>query len=148
MKIQEEVVRRRQTLQLEEPERTYPEIKDLLERRMSFDHVSETQHRQEAKNNNLKAKVETVEAFDKYTQEKLEIFIVIDKDKGELDLQIKGKLVTEYNTSGWRGNLWYYAYRALYEKFLYGHVREGWEDAVEEKVDELLERIRQNVGGQ
>jgi len=62
-----------------------------------------------------------------------------------MDVQVKGKLVTTYPVSGWRGNLWYYAYRSLYEKFLYGEVRSEWEEAVEEKTEEFLHRVRQNL---
>jgi len=34
MNITEEVVRRRQTIEVEDPEQAYPEVRDLLERRM------------------------------------------------------------------------------------------------------------------
>ena len=30
-----------------------------------------------------------------------------------------------------------------YEKFLYGEIRHEWEHAVEEKTEELFERVRQ-----
>ncbi|MFT4892577.1 MAG: hypothetical protein ACI8Z7_000357 [Candidatus Nanohaloarchaea archaeon] len=145
MKIQEEVERKRQTIAVDHPERAYPEIRDLLERRMSFDHVTEEKYYTDVDEGNVRSKIVTEEEFDKHTAEVLEIFIVINKDSGELDIQIKGKLVTEYPVSGWKGNLWYYAYRALYEKFLYGEVRHEWEHAVEHKTEELLHRVRENL---
>lgn len=145
MKIQEEVERKRQTIVVDEPERVYPEIRDLLERRMTFDHVTEEKYYTDVDEGNVRSRIKTVEAFDKYTQEVLEIYLVINKNSREVDIQIKGKMVTEYPVQGWKGNLWYYAYRALYEKFLYGEIRHEWEHAVEEKVDELLERVKQNL---
>jgi len=44
MDIVEEVARRRQTIKLKDPESAYPEIKDLLERRMGFDDVKEEKY--------------------------------------------------------------------------------------------------------
>ena len=145
MKIQEEVVRRRQTIAVEDPERAYPEIRDLLERRMHFDHVNEKKYFNDVEEGNIRTRIVTVEEFDKHTKEELEIFVVISRNSKELDIQVKGKLITDYPVSGWKGNLWYYAYRALYEKFLYGEVRHGWEEAVEEKTEEFIHRIRENL---
>ncbi|MFB6145692.1 MAG: hypothetical protein ABEJ99_04280 [Candidatus Nanohaloarchaea archaeon] len=145
MDIVEEAVRRRQTLALENPAQAYPEIKDLLERRMSFDHVQEDKYFHDVDEGTIRSRLTTVEAFDRYTHEELEIYLVVSKKSRELDIQVKGKLVTSYQTDGYKDALWYYAYRALYDKFLYGEVRHGWEHAVEEKVEELLTRIRQNV---
>lgn len=147
MKITEEVTRKRQTLAVEDPGRAYPEIRDLLERRMSFDHVTEEEYYNDIEKENVRSKIVTAEWFDKHTKEELEIFLTINKNSRELDIQVKGKLVTEYPVSGWKGNLWYYAYRALYEKFLYGEIRHKWEHGVEEKTEELLHRIRQNLEG-
>lgn len=143
MDIQEEVVRRRQTIAVEDPESVYPEIRDLLERRMSFDHVTEEKYYTDVEEGNVRSRIRTVEAFDKHTREELEIYLVINRESQEVDLQVKGKLVTSYPVSGWKGNLWYYAYRALYEKFLYGEIRHEWEHAVEHKTEELFERVRQ-----
>ncbi|MBY6294023.1 hypothetical protein GLU60_01390 [Nanohaloarchaea archaeon H01] len=145
MKIQEEVVRRRQTIAVEAPERVYSEIRDLLERRMSFDEVIEEKYYTDVEEGNVRSRLETVEGFDKHTIEQLEVFLVINKNSQEVDIQVKGKLVTEYPISGWKGNLWYYAYRALYEKFLYGEIRHEWEHEVEEKVEEFFERTRQTL---
>ena len=147
MDIVEEVARRRQTIKLKDPESAYPEIKDLLERRMGFDDVKEEKYFHDVDTGTTRSKIVTVEGFDQHTVEKLEIFLVITPDSRELDLQIKGKIVTHYETEGliWKGSLWYYAYRALYDKFLYGSARHGFEEFVEEKMDELLERVRQNL---
>lgn len=44
MEIVEEITRRRQTMAVEEPGSVYSEIRDLLERRMSFDEVTEDKY--------------------------------------------------------------------------------------------------------
>lgn len=145
MDITEEAVRRRQTIVLDDPETAYPELKDLLERRMAFDEVVEEKYYHDIDEGTVRSRIHAVEAFDTHTTLELEIFLVISKDSRELDIQVKGNLVTSYMTEGWRNNLWYYAYRALYDKFLYGEVRHEWEHEVEKKVEELLTRVRQNV---
>lgn len=145
MDIVEEVARRRQTIEVEDPETAYPELRDLLERRMSFDEVKEEKYFHDVETGTVRSKIISVEEFDHHTREELEIYLVINPQSRELDLQIKGKVITHYENEGWKGSLWYYAYRALYDKFLYGSARHGFEHAVEEKMDELLERVRQNV---
>lgn len=145
MKIVEEVQRRRSTFVVEGSEEVYAEIRDLLERRMAFDHVSEEKYFHDVEEESIRSEITTVEGLDHVTHEELEIYLTIHGDSKELDILVKGKLVTEYETEGWRDSVWYYAYRALYDKFLYGSVRHGYEHAVEDKIDELLERIRQNV---
>lgn len=145
MDIVEEVIRQKQTLGLEDPEKAYPELKDLLERRMSFDKVREDKYFHDIDTGTVRSRLIAVEHFDNKSREELEIFLFISKESNELDIQIKGKIITHYPTEGWKSTLWYYAYTALYDKFLYGSVRHEYEHAVEEKVEELVERIRQNV---
>ncbi|MFB6214010.1 MAG: hypothetical protein ABEJ07_05605 [Candidatus Nanohaloarchaea archaeon] len=145
MDIVEEIDRRRNTYAIDEPDRAYSEIRDLLDRRMHFDHVSEEKYFNDVEEKRIRSKIIAMEAFDNVTKEEHEIYITIDGQARELDIQVKSKLITHYPMEGWRNTLWYYAYRALYDKFLYGHVRHGYEPAVEEKLDELLHRIRQNV---
>ena len=146
MDIVEEVARRRQTIRVDNPEQAYSEIRDLLERRMAFDEVKEEKYFHDVDEGTVRSKIITVEGFDHHSREELEIFLVITPQSKELDLQIKGKVITEYELEGWKGSLWYYAYRSLYDKFLYGSARHGFEEYVEEKMDELMERVRQNVG--
>lgn len=146
MNIVEEVVRRRQTFVINDPGDTYAEIRDLLERRMGFDEVVEEKYFNDIEEERIRSRIETVDGFDNVTKEELEIYLYIDGKSREVDIQVKGKLATHYEVGGgWKDSLWYYAYTALYEKFLYGSVREGYEHAVEEKVEELFQRLRQNI---
>lgn len=146
MNIVEEAVRRRQTLVVDDPGEAYAEIRDLLERRMGFDEVVEEKYFNDVEEGRIRSRIVTEEWMDNVTKEELEIYLYIDGKSRELDIQVKGKLETHYEVGGgWKDSLWYYAYTALYEKFLYGSVREGYEHAVEEKVDELFQRLRQSV---
>lgn len=143
MEIEEEITRRRQTLELEDPEQAYAELRDLLSTRMSFDHVSEEKYFNDVDEGVIRARIETIEEFDRYSVEQLELYLKIDKNKGEMDLQIKGIIVTEYPEDySYQTSLWYYAYRSLFDKFLYGEVRHGYIPAVEEKTDQVMERTR------
>lgn len=146
MDIVEEVERRRLTIEVEQPQQAYSEIKDLLENRMTFDHVSEEKYYNDVDGDMIRVKIETAEWLDGETKEALEIFFKINKSTGEVDIQVKGKLETHYpDEKMWQDTLWHYAYRALYDKFLYGSVREGYEPAVEEKVDTLMKRMKETL---
>jgi hypothetical protein len=146
MDIVEEVERRRLTVEMEQPKQAYSEIKDLLENRMTFDHVHEEKYYNDVDGDMIRVKIETAEWLDGETKEELEIFFKINKATGEVDIQVKGKLVTHYpDERMWQDTLWYYAYRSLYDKFLYGSVREGYEPAVEEKMDTLTRRMRETL---
>ncbi|MFB6174487.1 MAG: hypothetical protein ABEJ87_00750 [Candidatus Nanohalobium sp.] len=146
MNIVEEVERRRLTVEVEYPKEAYSEIKDLLENRMTFDHVHEEKYYNDVDGDMIRVKIETEEGLDGETAEELEIFFKINKATGEVDIQVNGKLVTEYpDERFWQESLWYYAYRSLYDKFLYGSVREGYEPAVEEKMDTLVNRLRETL---
>lgn len=146
MDIVEEVARRRVTIELDDPEQAYPEIRDLLERRMSFDEVVEDKYFHDVEDGTVRSRITTVEGYDMFTVEEIEIYLFISKNQRELDVQIKAKLVTTYPEKySFQKTLWYYAYRSMYDKFLYGSVREEFEPAVEHKADELLQRIRDNL---
>ncbi len=148
MEIEEEVSRKRQTIKVEDPEQAYPEVRDLLINRMSFDHVSEDKYFNDVEEGKIRTKIETTEGYDRYTVELIEIFLTIDKNSRELDLQIKSNLITEYpDHYSYQKTLWYYAYRSLFDKFLYGGVRHAYEPDVEHKTDEILQRIRDAVEG-
>lgn len=146
MEILEEVDRRRQTIRLDNPEIAYSEFRDLLESRMSFSHVHEDKYYNDVEEGKVRARLTTEEGFDRFTHEELEIFLTIDPEKGEMDLQIKALLQTHYpHNYSYQNTVWYYAYRSLYDKFLYGSVRHGYEHAVEEKVETLMDRVRETL---
>ena len=146
MDIVEEVARRRTTIALEDPHSAYPEIRDLLERRMGFDDVVEERYYNDIDEGVIRTRIKTKEFYDARSREELDIYVFISKPQRELDIQIKAKLITTYEVEAkWKRSLWYYAYLSLYDKFLYGKVRHGHVEDVENKADTLLERVRSNV---
>lgn len=146
MEIIEEAARRRQTLKISDTDKAYAEFRDLLENRIALDHVHEKQYYNDVEQGLIRAEIEADEGFDAHSEGVYEIYLTLDPSKGEMDIQIKGKIETHYPTSKpWQGNLWYYAYRSLFDKFLYGSVREGYEHAVEEKTDTIIHRVRKTL---
>ncbi len=146
MNIVEEVERRRQTVVVEDPDSAYSELRGLLDSKMSFDHVVEEKYFNDVDEGKIRARITTEEGFDKFTAEELEIHVTITPEKNELDLQVKAKLITNYPEKfSYQKTIWYYAYRSLFDKFLYGGVRHGYEHAVEGKMETLMERIRETM---
>ena len=146
MEIIEEIGRRRQDIRLEDTDRAYAEIRDLLTSRISQDEVREEKYFNDVDTGKVRSKVILEEQMDKFTFEVHEIFIDINKQEKKANIQIKSKLKTEYPTEkDYQESLWYYAYRALFDKFLYGETRGGYEEDVEEKRDLIVERIRENL---
>ncbi|MEF8880413.1 MAG: hypothetical protein V5A72_01110 [Candidatus Nanohaloarchaea archaeon] len=146
MKITDEAVRRRQTLKVDDTDRAYAELRDLLENRIALDNVAEEKYYNDVEKGLIRARLNADEAFDAHSQAVYEIFLTLDPSKAEMDIQIKGKIVTEYPSGKpWQGTLWYYGYRALFDKFLYGNIREGYDHAAEEKVDTILKRVRETL---
>ena len=146
MEIVEEVERRRQTIVVEDADSAYSELKSLLDDRMSFDHIHEDKYFNDVEEGLIRARITTVEGFDKFTHEGLEIHITINPEENEMDLQVKSKLLTHYPEKySYQTTVWYYAYRSLFDKFLYGSVREGYEHAVEDKMETLMDRVRDTL---
>ncbi|EGQ43787.1 MAG: hypothetical protein J07AB43_04530 [Candidatus Nanosalina sp. J07AB43] len=146
MEIIEEIGRRRQDIRLEDTDRAYAEIRDLLTSRISQDEVREEKYFNDVDTGKIRSKVILEEGMDKFTSEVHEIFIDINKQEKKVNIQVKSKLKTEYPTEkDYQESLWYYAYRALFDKFLYGETRGGYEEDVEEKRDLIVERLRENL---
>lgn len=146
MEIVEEVERRRQTIVVEDADSAYSELKSLLDGRMSFDHIHEEKYYNDVEEGLIRARIRTEEGFDKFTVEELEIHVTINPEENEMDLQVKSKLLTHYPEKySYQTTVWYYAYRSLFDKFLYGSVREGYEHAVEDKMETLMERVRETL---
>ncbi len=146
MEVIEDVDRRRLTLKVEDPERAYDELRDLLQSKMSFDHVHEDKYYNDVEEGIIRARLITDEHFDRFTKEELEIFLKINKQENEMDLQVKAKLATHYPEKfSYQTTIWYYGYRGLYDKFLYGSVRHGYEHPVEEKLETLITRVRDTL---
>lgn len=146
MEITEEVGRRRLKIVLDNPGRAYSEIKDLLEHRLSYDEVVEEQYFNDVDDGRIRSEVKLVEGFDKFTVEEIEMHISIDKEEGAMELELKAKMVTEYPTEKkYQESLWYYAYRSLFDKFIYGEARGGYEHDIEEDLDQIIRLVREDL---
>lgn len=146
MEIIEEIARRRQELVVENPGRAYSELRDLLENRLSFDEVFEEKYFNDVDEGRIRTKVILVEGQDKFTEEIIELYLSIDKEASKAEIEMKGKLETEYPTEkNYQQSLWYYAYRSLFDKFIYGETRGGYEEAVSEDLDHILRLVRENL---
>ena len=146
MEITEEASRRSQTLRIEDTERAYSELRDLLENRIGVDSAHEEKYYNDIEKGEIRAKIICGEGFDQHSSGEYEVFLTLNRSEGTMDLQVKGKVVTSYpNDKDWQNSLWYYAYRSLFDKFLYGSAREGYEHAVEHRVDAIMKRTRETL---
>lgn len=146
MEIIEEIGRRRQEIKVKNPERAYSEIRDLLENRLSYDEVYEEKYFNDVEEGRIRTKVILVEAFDKFTAEEIELHLSIEKQSSTLEMQLKAKMETSYPTEKkYQQSLWYYAYRSLFDKFIYGETRGGYEEDIEHDMDEVIRLVRENM---
>lgn len=146
MDITEEVGRRRLTIKVEDPERVYSSLKQLLEERIKFSSVNEEKYFNDVDGRDIRSKIVTTFGMDHLTKEEYEIFLHIDREASTADIQLKAKLITSYpEHKKYQQSLFYYAYRSLFDKFLYGETREGYEHAVEERIDMLIEYVREDL---
>jgi hypothetical protein len=146
MKITEEVARRRQTLKVEDIDTAYSELRDLLNTRVNVDSVHEEKYYNDVEEGLIRARIRCEDGWGKYSEAVFKIFLTLNPSRSEMDIQIKSKLVTEYpDERPWQDSLWYYAYRSIFEKFLYGTVREGYEEDIEEQTDKILRRVRETL---
>jgi len=140
VKINHDIANKQLSFQIEDQEEAYSEIRSLLAERMSFDKVEEVKHYNDVEEQKIRSKIETVEGYDKYTSEKMDIYLTMTPK--QMDLEIKLYMVIDYGSSGWKNSIFYYAYRSLFHKYLYRKDAHVFEEAMEEKIDELTDRLR------
>ncbi|MFB6203056.1 MAG: hypothetical protein ABEK01_01045 [Candidatus Nanohaloarchaea archaeon] len=149
MDITEEVDRRRTTVQLDDPDTAYAEMRDLLTEKMGFDEVSEEKYFNDVDEGRVRTKLKAVEGFDRYSRGEYDILFEVDKKDGKVDIQVKAKLITSYpDEKDYQETLWYYAYRSLFHKFLYGETRAQYREPLKNNLDELMERMRRALGAE
>ena len=147
MEIDEEIERRRVNIKIDkDPRDTYDEFKHMLENKHLFEGVEETEYYSNQQENTLRAKLIAEEHIDNFTEEKIHIHIKTTEQTDEAQVQIKGSLVTEYpQTWRYQKTLWYYAYRSLYDKFLYGNVRAGYEPVIDDKIEKVIKTLKEEI---
>lgn len=131
---------------MEDIDTAYSELRDLLNTRVNVDSVHEEKYYNDVEEGLIRARIRCEDGWGKYSEAVFKIFLTLNPSRSEMDIQIKSKLVTEYpDERPWQDSLWYYAYRSIFEKFLYGTVREGYEEDIEEQTDKILRRVRETL---
>lgn len=145
LEIEEEIDRRRINHSTEmDAETAYHQLKHLIEHKTGFEKVEETENYQDQTAELIRTKLIAEEEIDRFTDQKLHINIKISS--GEARIQIQGHMVTEYPESfRYQKTVWYYAFRSLYDKFLYGNVRAGYEPLIEDEIQNLIEEIQETL---
>lgn len=139
IEIGEEVVKKRVEYNVEDTSNVYNEIRDLLNSRVSFGTVKEEKYYNDIETGVVRAEIETMDQYDKYFFEEIEILLTIKPESVKIELE--GELVAKYPNSGWRDNLVYYGYIALFHRLIGIKNQHKYEEWVEGKVEELTERI-------
>jgi len=107
---------------------------------MSFDKVIEEKHYQDIDEGVIRAKINTVEGYDSYTTEKIEMLLTLKPD--ELNIEMKVQMVISYDADGWKDNIIYYGYKALFHKYLHAGRAHHYEHGMEDKADEIISRLK------
>lgn len=142
MKFFDEVVHRTQEFEVNDTSNVYSEIRILLNNKIAFGNVDEVKYYNDVEEGVIRAKIETMDQYDKYFFEKIEVYLTIKENS--FKIEIKGILTARYPTSGWKNNLYYYAYIALFHKYLGLKNKDEYEDWVEDKVNQVMQNIERS----
>ena len=124
---------------VDDSSQAYNEIRDLLNSKMSFGTVHEEKYYNDVDTGTIRSVIETVEVYDNYFAEEMEILLTITDNKVKVELE--AELVAKYPTGGWRDNIVYYGYIALFHEFIGLKNAHDYEHAIEGKVEEFFERL-------
>lgn len=139
IEIGEEVIATTREYRIDDTSEAYSEIRDLLNSKMSFGSVHEEKYYNDIDTGTIRSKIETEEVYDKYFVEEMEILLTITDESVKVELE--AELVAKYTTDGWRDNVIYYGYIALFHEFIGLKNSHDYEHAIEGKVEELFERL-------
>ncbi|MDY6770315.1 MAG: hypothetical protein SVU88_05070 [Candidatus Nanohaloarchaea archaeon] len=148
MYVEEEVGHKTATVDVDDWEDAYMEVKDILERRFFFDRVEEEKFRHHKDKGIIVSKVNCYEELDRNTE--LEITVVLTIDSGGKDgkratvtIDAKGEVVTRYpEESSWQRSPLYYALRSIWDKLVYGWVRGRYKDEARETLVDVHAALR------
>ncbi len=147
MYIEEEAGRKTTTVDVSDWEVAYREVKDLLENRFVFDRVEEEKFRHHVERGLIISKINCYNEMDDFTVVEITIVLNITKDdpKGlsaSVTVDSKGEVVTKYSNSSGTRSVWYYAFRSVYDKLVYGWARGKWKDDARELLNEIHSELR------
>lgn len=149
MYIEEEVGHRTATVEVEDWEDAYGEIKDILERRFMFDRVEEEKFRHHKDKGIIVSKINCYDEKDRNTEIEITVVLTIDtggpgSKSGTATIDSKGEVVTRYpEESSWQRSPMYYALRSFWDKLVYGWVRGRYKD----EAREILVNVHSSLRG-
>lgn len=147
MYIEEEVGRKTSSIEVEDWERAYKEIKTILENRFLFDRVEEEKFRHHVERGLIISKVSCYMEMDDFTNIEVTLMLNIHQDDEGLGAVItvdsKGEIVTKYpDKNGNQRSVWYYAFRSIWDKFVYGGARQKWKDDAFQVMSDVHYELR------
>lgn len=118
---------------VQEWEKAYAELKEILERGFKFDRVEERDFRHHKDMGRVESKILCHVGMDKYTEILLTLRPLIkisnDGSSAEIEIRSKGEVVTEYpEETSFQKSLVYITLRSLWDKFFYGWARGKWKE--------------------
>ncbi len=149
MYIEEEVGRKTSTVDVEDWEVAYLEIKDVLENRFFFEEVEEERFRHHKDKGLIVSKINAIDAMDRFTDIELTFVVTIDileggSNRATITIDSKGEVITEYpEDSTWQRSPFYFALRSFWDKLVYQWSREKWK----EEASELLVDVHSGLRG-
>ncbi len=147
MYIEEEAGRKTTTIDVSDWELAYSEVKDLLEKRFMFDRVEEEKFRHHVERGLIISKINCYNEMDDFTVLEITLVLNITTDNPEgssasVTIDSKGEVVTKYSNSSGTRSVWYYAFRSVYDKLVYGWARGKWKEDARELLKEVHSELR------
>lgn len=148
MYVEEEVSRKTSTVDVEDWEQAYNEIKNILENRFFFHRVEEEKFRHHLEKGIIVSKLNCYREADDYTTIEITIVMTIELDHPEgrsahITLDSKGEVVTRYpEETRFQRSAVYFALRSIWDKVVYGWARGKWKDEAEQLMIDVHSEIR------
>lgn len=148
MYVEEEVGRKTSTVDVEDWEDAYLEIKDILENRFFFEKVEEERFRHHKDKGLIVSKINVLEEKDRFTEIELTIMLTMDlhgpdSRRATVTIDSKGEVITEYSGSGgWQRSPLFFALRSIWDKLVYGYARGRWKEEGEELLIDVHAALR------
>lgn len=148
MYVEESVGNKTSTVDVEDWEEAYMEVKNILEHRFHFEEVNEKRFRHHKDKGLVVSRIEANHEMDRYTEIEITIVLTIDlleqgSNRASITVDTKGLVVTRYpEGSSWQRSPLYFALRSIWDKLVYGWARGRWKDEGREMVTEVHAALR------
>lgn len=148
MYVEEEVNRKTSTVDVDDWERAYSEIKNILENRFFFHRVQEEKFRHHKGRGIIVSKINCFREMDDFTTVEISIVLTIEETNPEtgaasITLDTKGEVVTRYpEETAFQRSVIYFAIRSIWDKIVYGWARGKWKDEAEQLMIDVHSEVR------